>query len=585
MRREVAFDAAGRPTALRALRDGALEGELAVAWADGRPTSADDSVVGGAEHYEWDAAGELAAIAFPEGDRLEIERDLRGRAVRERYRLADGSLLREIGLGWDGAGRPTRLEEDGALLVAVAWSAGRLSSTSFGNGLVRSYAYDAETGLLAAATSVGPGGAVVEASQLAIEPDPAAGALRLVAETASAGPAAAVTREEFALGPLGGAGKRLVGWGDGASERVHAADLLANTTLRGEDAFVYDDEAGRLIARIDASSGALRTHYAWDAAGFCVVRGGVALAWTALGRIAAIGGAASFAWDLQGRPLRRRVAGDEVRYRFGGRVETDAAGAPRRLDLGLVALRLDTGERRYRHLDFRGNVKLESDDAGGIALHRRYGPTGSEAGFGSDDGAASFAGGRDVAGLLLVGARVLDPQAGRFLSPDPVLQLVNQYGYALANPVSFWDPDGREIQPVGFLYGAGVTLGGAIGARAVGGLLGSFIGGPLGALIGLAVAEAIYQQLNPGEHLFTLRDALEAVTPMHVDPPDGSDRGTRPSVPPRGRRGGGDGGDGPDVTPQPRNCDCAATSFGGLRFSAFGAYGVSGAVGGGWSGF
>jgi hypothetical protein len=31
---------------------------------------------------------------------------------------------------------------------------------------------------------------------------------------------------------------------------------------------------------------------------------------------------------------------------------------------------------------------------------------------------------------------------GRFLSPDPILQVVNQYGYALGNPVLYSDPDG-----------------------------------------------------------------------------------------------------------------------------------------------
>jgi hypothetical protein len=35
---------------------------------------------------------------------------------------------------------------------------------------------------------------------------------------------------------------------------------------------------------------------------------------------------------------------------------------------------------------------------------------------------------------------------GRFLSPDPILQVVNQYAYALGNPVLFQDPDGRQVE-------------------------------------------------------------------------------------------------------------------------------------------
>jgi RHS repeat-associated protein len=590
MRREVDFDAAGRQTALRALRHGALEGELLLAWTDGRPASADDSLAGGVESYEWDAAGELAAIAYPGGERLEIERDPRGRPVRETYRLADGSLLREIGFAWDGAGRSTRLEEDGALLVAQAWAAGRLASTSYGNGLVRGYAYDPATGLLVAATSVGPGGAVVEASGLAILEAPASGELRLVAETASAGPAAAATREEFALGPLAGEGKRLLAWSDGAVERLHAADALSNESLRGGDAFVYDAEGSRLLARVDAASGTLLTGYAWDAAGYCVSRGGVALEWTALGRIAAIGPAASFEWDLLGRPLRRVVAGEERRFRFGGRVETDAAGLPRRLELGAVSLRLDTGERRYRHLDFRGNVKLESDDAGGVALHLRYGPTGIDASFGAGDGAATFAGGRDLGGLLLVGTRVLDPDAGRFLSPDPLLQLVNQYSYTLANPVTFWDPDGLQWSPIGFAYGtAGAVGAGIVGAgvtAAAGGstaaaILGATVGGPIGFVLGIAFAQMIHQQLTGERGPFGAADALKMATPLYVDPPGrdpGGDQSGRPSsgsprrlAPPPPAA--------PDIGTPP---GFSSSSF---RFGAWGVGGVSGAIGGGFGGF
>jgi hypothetical protein len=36
-----------------------------------------------------------------------------------------------------------------------------------------------------------------------------------------------------------------------------------------------------------------------------------------------------------------------------------------------------------------------------------------------------------------------DPLVGRFISPDPVFQLLNQYSYTLGNPIWFWDPDGQ----------------------------------------------------------------------------------------------------------------------------------------------
>jgi len=589
MRREWSWDESGRVAGIGARRDGALEGELSVHWSEGHPVVAVDSRAGGAERFTWDASGALVAIDFPGGERLEIAHDLRGRRIRESYRLADGSLLREIGFGYDAAGRQTRLTEDGVLLVEESWAQGRLAATRTGNGLLRSHTYDPTTGLRTGTTSRRPDGVVVETTFLSLERWEAADGLRLATQTTTTGPAAATTHEAFVLGPLGGAGKRLVAWSDGTSERASAADALSNALVLGDLAFRYDPASSRLLAREDAETGDPVGHYDYDDAGFCISRDGTPLAWTALGQIAAIGSEADFDWDLQGRPLRRRVAGEEIRFSFGGRVETDAAGSPLRLDLGAVALRLDGGERRYRHLDFRGNAKLESDGAGAMTLHRVFGPYGSRTSIGADDGAASFAGGREVAGLVLLGGRLLDPAAGRFLSPDPVLQLVNQYAYTLANPVAFWDRDGREWKLSGFVYGSaagagGVLIGSATGAAVGSAAIGGIIGGPIGAALGLAVAEALYQQIEPGSHgPFSLEDVLELATPLYVEPPEpgGNDCGCA-------ARGRGGSGGAPAVDPGAEDGSQGAGVPGGLptfRFGAWGAGSSAGAVGGGFGGW
>ncbi len=589
MRRETTWDAAGRRAGLATYHRSALDGELSVVWTDDRPAAVLDSRTSGSERFGWDANGALASIDFPEGERLEIDRDLRGRRVRETYRLADGSVLREIGYGYDGADRPTRITENGALLVEQVWRQGRLASTRFGSGLLRSHAYDPQTGVSSGAVAVRADGAVVEVTSLAFERGDEQGVLLAFVETTSAGPASATTREEFALGPRYGSGPRLLAFDDGAVERAIAYDALANTTALADETLVYDAEGSRLLARLDAATGEAIARYAYDAAGFCISRDGTPLEWTALGQVAAIGSDASFEWDLQGRPLRRRTADEEVRTLFGGRVEADATGSPLRLDLGAVVIRLDTGEHRYRHLDFRGNVKLESDDAGGVTRHLGYGPYGIDARFGGDATAPSFAGGLEVAGLLLIGARVLDPAAGRFLSPDPVLQSVNQYAYALGNPVAFWDPDGRRWRLNGFLYGVAAATGGSVVAAATGAAagsatLGGLVGGPIGAVLGLAFAEALYQQLEPGSHgPFALADVLEMATPLYVAPPDrGPDECRCSARPPSGARG----------VPAPDPGAHAASTAGGapmglpsLRFGAWGAGTSSGAIGGGFSGW
>ena len=85
--------------------------------------------------------------------------------------------------------------------------------------------------------------------------------------------------------------------------------------------------------------------------------------------------------------------------------------------------------------------------------------------------------------LVLLGARVHDPQAGRFLSPDPIFQTVNQFAYTQANPVSFSDPGGTEWHAIGFYYGAFAAAGAAWGFGQ-----GGLIGMAVGIALGLAAA-------------------------------------------------------------------------------------------------
>jgi RHS repeat-associated protein len=149
---------------------------------------------------------------------------------------------------------------------------------------------------------------------------------------------------------------------------------------------------------------------------------------------------------MQGRLLYSRVDGVESRFRFGGRVRADASGAPTSIDLGEVRIALGDGTHRYRHLDLRENVKFVTDDAGEVVAHYRYGPYGLDHVFGADEDPVRFVGRAEIGELVILGVRVYDPAVGRFLSPDPILQVENQHAYALGNPVLFTDPDGRQVE-------------------------------------------------------------------------------------------------------------------------------------------
>jgi RHS repeat-associated protein len=148
---------------------------------------------------------------------------------------------------------------------------------------------------------------------------------------------------------------------------------------------------------------------------------------------------------MAGRPVEVTIGGETREYlRFGGRVESGLAtlGA---LDLGAVAIHLVTGERWYRHADFRGQVSFVSDDAGDVVAHHRYHPFGLDATFGAAPDGTSFERQPAFGPLVMMGARMFDPLVGRFLSPDPVFSWVNAYAYAMGNPVTWEDADGREM--------------------------------------------------------------------------------------------------------------------------------------------
>jgi RHS repeat-associated protein len=447
MREEWQRDVYGRVVAHRALRDGVLEGEEAFVWRAGRVVARTDSLRGTGELYAFDAAGRTAQIAFGHGESISYEYDARDRLVGEVYSVPGAGVVADVGYAYDGANRRVAIQDRASGQPLVAWSfeGGRLGAIDTGNGLRRSFAYDAE-GRVVSMETRDPAGALAESSAVsrAVAADPPRYEVR--SETATA---LAQTEEHYWL-PQGASlsnpdqrvGKRIFGWSDGSGTvRRYAWDGLGNRadTAQG-DAFVYDAARTRLLS---ASSAQGEIEYAYDAAGFAISRGGVPLEWTATGRLARMGWD-RIEWDMAGRPISVRRSGVTREFLlFGGRIESSATtlGA---LDLGDVVLDLAGVGRRWRHFDFRGQVSFVTDETGAAVAHFRYQPFGVDAGFGPEADAARFENREAFGELFLLGARVLDPAVGRFLSPDPWIQAVDQYGYALGNPVDFEDADGLQ---------------------------------------------------------------------------------------------------------------------------------------------
>ena len=584
METRVQFDAAGRRSALLHLRGGAFESAASFGYASGRLASIVDAAHGyAAESYGYDAAGRVSRVSYPDGERLELAWDLRSRVAEERYVADSGAELRRLRFAYDLADREVELRDGGGVLRALGFAAGRLGEERLGSGLVRAYAYG-QDGLLRDVTMRDAAGALVERSHYEQEPIAAVDQVRWSASTSSYGALAASSHEHFLLGPVGAElpGPRVVGFApdeQGSDLLTYAYDALGNLVRTGapSDAerrtFQYDAEGTRLL-RVRRASGSTLHEYTYDEAGFAVARDGEALGWDAAGRSASLGTRASFRWDALGRLVSSSQDGVGQRRLFGGRVRATSAGLPVAIELGVLEVGL-LGGHRYRHLDFRGNVKLVSDAQGRIVSHVRYGPYGADRVDGTADPEAGFAQGRAVGELLLLGSRLYEPDTARFLAPDPVLQLVNQYAYADGNPVWFWDPDGRSAQAA-----TAVALGAALGLSVYAALTGNvplvaFAGGvavglmvpatqsgagavaatgggarfakvplalqaPLaGFVAGQALQTAFHNDFNDP----TLGDVDDEIKdPSHDHPPRRSDRDDR--VDTRGSTGGGEGGGG-----------------------------------------
>jgi RHS repeat-associated protein len=466
MRRETERDAIGRVVETRLVRDGVVVQTATATWERGRLVERRDSIHGAPEQIVYDAAGRVERIRHPGGEITELEHDLRSRETRRTYRLAPSAPpLRTLERRFDGADREIELRDSGEMLLAREYAGGHPSRIRYGNGLVRDFEYDAELGVLLGTRTVSAEtGVYVEDTRLGwsrCHVD----ALCVVAHTDIPGGPDGVpglfTDESYRLGPLasgpsetGAAGLRLQAFvpGDLPSELGYEApryafDALGNWLGVSEfevprTRFVFNDERNRLLA----VEGATPHAYTWDEAGFATGRDGVALTWSPNGRPTAIGTRVAMEWDVLGRPVSTTVDGVTTRMRFGGEVVADASGTPLRLDLGEVVIDLAGSGHVYRHHDFRGNVQMVTDQSGVVVRHHTYSPFGVAESFGPYSDDRSFAGGTEIGGLLMLGARLYDPDAGRFLSPDPIFHALNQFAYTLGNPVFLWDPSGRHAE-------------------------------------------------------------------------------------------------------------------------------------------
>jgi|GEM_PF-1381409 len=465
MSREWRRDQRGRLTEHRVYRDGVLEGEILFTYRNGNLVQIDDSERG-TEIRSYDGVTGLpTTVRYVGGETIEYEFDVRSRLVKEIYRRPDASVVKVVEHEYDLANRETRVYDDGRLVIDRSYRNGQLDCIATGNGLERCFRYETVTGLREAADTTNEFPDVLESTTLSSEftSAPANWELYTTTRIPGLGDVASI----FTVGPgtdpdVPGSdvGKRVLAWEDGlATSQSYAYDGMSNQVDDADgDTYEYNPEGNRLIA---ATVGGAAVTYAYDPAGYAISRNGLAIEWTAAGRLAAYGDY-RVEWDMLGRPLRisdTRVSPVAVRdwSRWGGRIEVDGDGFLVALDLGEVVLGFG-GARRYRHFDFRGNVSFVSDENGAIVTLYEYSPYGINAVIGDASDPVRFVGRNEIGPFMLLGARIYDPLVGRFLSPDPVFDLLNQYGYTLGNPIWFSDPTGRTSTSEALLVGASAMV-------------------------------------------------------------------------------------------------------------------------------
>ena len=239
---------------------------------------------------------------------------------------------------------------------------------------------------------------------------------------------------------------------------------------------------------------------------------------------------AEFTYNSQFDRVRMRMTEEGktvyTKYYLGGNYEAhcDSSGTEERLYVGgdcyeapaLLVRKEGKTEIRFLHRDYLGSILQVADNKGNIieensfdAWGSRRDPDTQEIYTGTE--VPSLMTGRGFTGhehlnefgLIHMNARLYDPILGRFLSPDPYVQLpdftqaMNRYGYCMNRPLCYVDKNGEII---GWII-AGAIIGGAINVAThwdnisnFGQFLGYFgvgaAAGALGPLVGGAVGGA-----------------------------------------------------------------------------------------------
>jgi len=149
----------------------------------------------------------------------------------------------------------------------------------------------------------------------------------------------------------------------------------------------------------------------------------------------------------------------------------------------------------YIHSDHLGSSNVMTDETGAKIAQTEYQPYGKVSQQTGDDVTPyKFTGKElDTTGLYYYGARYYDPEIGRFISPDSIVQspydpqTLNRYTYCRNNPLKYVDPSGHWFWAAVFFIikvaAVGAAIGGAVAAATGGDIVNGLITGAIGGAL------------------------------------------------------------------------------------------------------
>jgi len=199
--------------------------------------------------------------------------------------------------------------------------------------------------------------------------------------------------------------------------------------------------------------------YAYDGAGLMTSGAGRTLTWNGDNRLASVvrnGVTTTYTYDADGARLQQVEGGSTRRY-LGDDYEVDVTGGTTTKYVsvaGTLVARKDGTTTYWVHTDHKNSIQAMTDSTGAEVHRKKYRPFGeilSTSGTLPYEARGFAAERQDPSGLVWLKNRFYDPELGRFISPDSIIDGddnigLNRYAYAANDPVNHTDPDGRKCK-------------------------------------------------------------------------------------------------------------------------------------------